>query len=311
MYMTYTNIKKCVLLFGFAVASGAIGVSAQEGITNESAREKLLQETFQLLDKVESNSPGAHIDLVRIRERVMAIHQNPVVTGLQSIDSNPELLFSRQKDTHTKRLGKRLAFSNSLKGLRDQELRKRLHDSIINHKFYDYSEARRFVILQVDNYDSYTECVYTGKVVSARTMPDSKIMNIEHTWPQSKGATGPAKSDMHHLFPTDSVANSTRSSLCFGDVTNPKWEVGGSKCDGKRYEVRKENRGNTARAMFYFATCYDKSIGQPEEETLRRWNKEDPIDAKEKSRNERIEVIQGNRNPFIDNPEFIDQIIDF
>ena len=116
---------------------------------------------------------------------------------------------------------------------------------------------------------------------------------------------------MHHLFPTDSKANSTRSSLPFGEVSDAKWAEGGSKCDLKRFEVRKESRGNSARAMFYFAVRYEQKIGQTEEETLRKWNREDPVDAHEKARNDRVETLQGNRNPFIDNPEFVDQIADF
>jgi endonuclease I len=52
-------------------------------------------------------------------------------------------------------------------------------------------------------------------------------------------------------------------------------------------------------------------IDRNEEETLRQWNKEDPVDAKEMARNDRIENFQHNRNPFVDCPEFIDRISDF
>ena len=58
-------------------------------------------------------------------------------------------------------------------------------------------------------------------------------MNTEHTWPQSKGATGAAKSDLHHLFPTDSKANSIRGNHPFGIVTGAvSWS------DPRRCEVR-------------------------------------------------------------------------
>jgi len=36
--------------------------------------------------------------------------------------------------------------------------------------------------------------------------------------------------------------------------------------------------------------------------TLLKWHKQDPPDAWEKRRNDRIEEIQGNRNPFIGQP---------
>lgn len=288
-------------------------MSAQEGTIDEGAREKLLQETLQLLDRVENDSPKAHSDLVKIRERLLAIHQTSGLSGVQAADTNPEIMYSRQRNTPARlqKKARRIGFYNGLTGLRDDDLRQKLHDAIANQKFYDYGDARRLVMLKIDNHDGYIECVYTGRVITADEMPKTSEMNIEHTWPQSKGATGPAKCDMHHLFPTDPVANSTRSSLPFGEVSNPKWQGGGSECDLKRFEVRKESRGNSARAIFYFAVRYSKDINAAEEETLRKWHKEDPVDATEKERNERVESIQGNRNPFIDHPEYVDQIADF
>ena len=77
------------------------------------------------------------------------------------------------------------------------------------------------------------------------------------------------------------------------------------------FEVRKEQRGDTARAKFYFSMRYKKSIGPKEESVLRRWNDEDPVDAREMTRNDGIEEVQKNRNPFVDHPEFISQISDF
>ena len=41
---------------------------------------------------------------------------------------------------------------------------------------------------------------------------------------------------------------------------------------------------------------------------LLKWNKLDPVDDLEKQRNNVGEEIQGNRNPFIDYPEFADKI---
>ena len=38
------------------------------------------------------------------------------------------------------------------------------------------------------------------------------------------------------------------------------------------------------------------------------WNELDPVSEAEIVRNDKIEVIQGNRNPFIDYPELADQI---
>lgn len=136
-------------------------------------------------------------------------------------------------------------------------------------------------------------------------------MNIEHTWPQSLGAKGWAKVDLHHIFPADSKANGIRGNLPFGNVTNPTWSEGGSSCDGVHFQVRKEQRGDTARAMLYFAVMYNQHIPADEEKVLRAWNKEDPVSPSEKRRNEYINKLQHNRNPFVDRPDFVDLIDDF
>jgi len=294
-----------LLLFILFATALAMSVPAQEGKPAENTREKAMREAVGLLDKIELESPRAHADLVKLRERLQVLYDS-----LQYADSpgEPQVMYARRTSrTRTDWSG----FYNTLRGLKNDELRQSLQQQISRARSCDYTTARRLVMLEIDNYDHYVECVYTGKVIAVSEMPKTTVMNIEHTWPQSKGATGVAKSDMHHLFPTDPVANSTRSSLPFGMVDNPKWQDGGSECDLKRFEVRKKSRGNTARAIFYFATRYGKTIGEGEENVLRAWHREDPVDANERARNDRVEAVQGNRNPFVDRPELVDYISDF
>ena len=63
--------------------------------------------------------------------------------------------------------------------------------------------------------------------------------------------------------------------------------------------------------MFYFSTVYEMPIDEKQEATLRKWHKEDPVDANEIARNDAIEALQHNRNPYIDHPEYVDKIKDF
>jgi len=154
-------------------------------------------------------------------------------------------------------------------------------------------------------------------------IPDSTVINAEHTWPQSrftgKYSTALQKSDLHHLFPTDSQMNSIRGNGWFGEVVKDTQTL---KCKNVRYgktdkggedvfEPPQEHRGNVARALFYFSTRYDLPIDARLEQVLRKWNNDDPVDDEERDRNEKIAKLQGNRNPFVDYPELADKISDF
>jgi endonuclease I len=305
-------------MLGLSVAlSAGTTLAAQEGNENNSASEKLLEEAMSLLEKVEQNSPKASSDVKLIRQKLNKFRK--LSLNKSSEDNSPELMFSRMGATTNSysrnNKAKRVAFYNSCRKLNDTDLKQKLHDECAKHKAYDYKEARKFMYTQIDNKNGALECVYTGKIINVPDgkMPSSSQINCEHTWPQSKGATGDAKTDMHHLFPADPDANCKRGSFPFGTVDNSniKFSEGGSKFDGEVFEVRKQHRGNVARAMFYFSTVYQMPIDEKQESTLRKWHKEDPVDANEIARNDSIESLQHNRNPYIDHPEYVDKIKDF
>jgi endonuclease I len=205
---------------------------------------------------------------------------------------------------------------SSAAGLKDEALKIKLRTLVSKHKNLGYRGARTIMFSELDNRDGYVECVYTGRKVKTNQIPSAQgaqSMNCEHTWPKSRGAKQePAKADLFHLYPTDSKSNSIRSSLHFGNIGNSsKWSQGGSKCNGSVFMPRAEHRGNVARAIFYFSVVYNKKIGAKEETTLKKWHKDDPADSNEIKRNEDICKYQGNRNPFIDRPDFVSQISDF
>lgn len=157
-------------------------------------------------------------------------------------------------------------------------------------------------------------------------IPANNIMNIEHTWPQSKGAgKEPFRGDLHHLFPTNSRANSTRGNSPFGEVDGKSVSedctasktgylvdpVTGETTRTRGYQPPEEHRGNVARALFYAAGFYSYSISAMEEYYLKKWHRKDPVDAEEVERNNEIQGAQGNRNPYIDFPEIVERIGDF
>lgn len=201
-------------------------------------------------------------------------------------------------------------------GMKDKILIKALHDAVSKHKDLGYNGARKVIFTTLDNHDGFVKCVYTGKEVKTDKIPSSNVMNTEHTWPQSKGATGAAKADLHHLFPTDSKANSIRGNYPFGTVKNVKWTENGAKfgTDEKGrtvFEPPDAHKGNVARALFYFSTVYNKPIPPEEESVLKQWNTLDKVDAAEVKRNDGIEAVQQNRNPFVDDPTLSERIADF
>ncbi|MEZ4460226.1 MAG: endonuclease [bacterium] len=184
-----------------------------------------------------------------------------------------------------------------------------------SHQNLSYLEARRHLFSSVDNVNGKVTGVYTGLEITTSKIPDPKVMNTEHSWPQSRLPEA-AVSDLHHLFPAKASANMKRSNVYFGNVLMVDWQEGGSKFGDnknrkKAFEVRPQQRGDTARAMFYISTIYNLEIPPWEEEFLRMWHVEDPVDAREKTRNDAVERIQGNRNPFVDHPEFVAEIPDF
>ena len=75
--------------------------------------------------------------------------------------------------------------------------------------------------------------------------------------------------------------------------------------------VRPERRGDIARAQFYMAVRYDMPLEDEMEAALRSWNDADPPDAREQARNDAVEDGQGNRNPFVDRPDFVSRITDY
>jgi hypothetical protein len=204
-------------------------------------------------------------------------------------------------------------------GLIDADLERVLRDANAGHITYTYADARDHMFGTIDNVEGLVECVYTGRTIetSDRTDAYNKGFNTEHTWPKSRGAEfEPAKSDLHHLFPTTIESNGVRSSFFFGDVTGSiSWtesgsELGQDTLGNKRFEPRDVHKGDIARAMFYFAVAYGHDIPAFEEDILRQWHTADPVDDDERARHEAVAAFQNSRNPFIDRAERADRISD-
>mgnify|MGYP001617509883 CR=1 FL=1 len=289
--------------------------SIQASQTGVQERMEEFKNILAIVDQLEERLPGSRDLISNLRGKLFQHERRQVPTPFDAsvdIQETPQApIRARRSPNDLREPAPGSDMYSSCAGLKDRALVAELREISAYQTGVDYTQARKLMFGQIDNHDGDVECVYTGRKGQYTSIPNDRDMNCEHTWPQSHGATGVAKSDIHHLFPTDSKANSTRGSLPFGNVQNPTWEEGGSKCDGDVFEVRLAHRGNVARAIFYFAVRYGKSVDQAEEATLREWTKEDPVDDAERARCNSIENAQHNRNPFIDHPEFVDLISDF
>lgn len=161
---------------------------------------------------------------------------------------------------------------------------------------------------------------------------DDDNWNREHSWPSSRGFGGDfemAFTDIHHLRPSDKSINATRGNLDFDDSDAPLAEApeSGTRVDGDSFEPRDAVKGDIARMMMYMDTRYEGESGEDTPDlvldnvvgaarptglgklcTLLAWSEADPVDDAERLRHDKIYQYQGNRNPYVDNPQWIDLI---
>jgi endonuclease I/chitodextrinase len=146
------------------------------------------------------------------------------------------------------------------------------------------------------------------------------VWNREHVYAKSLanpnlGTSGPG-ADAHNLRPCDAQRNSSRSNRKFGDGSGNS----GATASGDWYPGD-EWKGDVARMMMYMYLRYGNqtlpvnvgvgtTVASDSNMILLflEWNAEDPVSDLEKQRNPVLEGLQGNRNPFIDNPALATQI---
>lgn len=240
----------------------------------------------------------------------------------------------------------------SATGLTGAALKAELHNIIDDHTVVSYNNAR--YALQMTDQDPTNRdrliLFYDNTPLSLLGLSSSGIngwdagvsWQREHTWPQSRqitsqGATtstGPDYSDLHMLRPAGSSNQDRGNANYGGSGTTPGIVSGGYYFPGNPH------KGEAARGAFYAAVRYDASDasttnlelqnGNPAANqalmgdlaSLLRYHYEDPVDTRERRRNDLIfrpdnwtnkptnwngaaSYTQGNRNPFVDRPEYV------
>jgi len=192
----------------------------------------------------------------------------------------------------------------------------------------DYKQARQIFWQSV--YPTKGKTLYCGERFNTA---NKRGINVEHVFPMSWATNGlrcgtrkqcrlgskafnQIEADLHNLYPARVDVNKKRSSFRFGEVRGERRDFGKS-CDFEvDYRTRvaepaPEVRGDVARAMFYMADRYESQglvLFDKQAKLLLAWHRADRPSQHEKERNNIIESLQGNRNPFIDQPELLNQL---
>ena len=220
-------------------------------------------------------------------------------------------------------------------GLFGQELWDFVIDNYKTSNTLGYTDCRdtMYAVIDIKEGNQLTG-VYSGYTITLDMNQDPSAnayeqgINCEHTFPQSLGAGDePMKSDIHHLFPTKSNVNSSRGNDPFEEIPDEETHIwyrneysqtsipteyidefaekyNPTNQNEERFEPREEQKGNTARAMFYFYTMYsdvaDDDFWVLQKETLMDWHYYDEADEMETDRTWKIADYQdGLPNPFV------------
>ncbi len=171
---------------------------------------------------------------------------------------------------------------------------------------------------------------------------EADCYNREHSvpvsWFNGNTSTAGTATDYLFIFPTDGYVNGKRANFIYGEVASPSYtSLNGSKLGsssfagltGSVFEPIDSFKGDVARAFLYFVTRYQDDIptwsanadaAQAFDNNtfpsvkinylklMLKWHNLDPVSQKEKDRNNGAYSFQGNRNPFIDSPQYVNRI---
>lgn len=234
-------------------------------------------------------------------------------------------------------------YYNTAAGLQGEPLRTALYNIINGHSVKDYSTLWGYFQTTDNNggivWDMYTDnpsgtTTYTynfGSGQCGNYSGEGDCFNREHSFPKSWfNDASPMYSDLFHMYPTDGWVNGKRSNFPYGEVNSPTYtSSNGSKVgsnvfpgySGTVFEPIDDYKGDFARTYFYMVTRYmnvsstwnsDMLTGDNlsgwAKTMLISWDALDPVSQKEIDRNNAIHDIQGNRNPYIDHPHWIDWV---
>lgn len=222
-------------------------------------------------------------------------------------------------------------FSANLAHIKANSFKQDLKAKYKDHKVVSYAATRILMYNTVDCEDNKLYLIYGGVPYNWKCgqnkNPPLDDINAEHTVPQSFfNKLQPMVSDLHHLISAPHTLNEARSNYKFAEFDYSKCQkfCHGLTCqtshpsnpddysclsNDNQWMPRKADRGQVARMVLYFFTMYDdydiSRVGDLK--TFLKWNSQYAPSDHEITRNNVLNRTQGNRNPYIDHPEWANQ----
>ena len=154
-------------------------------------------------------------------------------------------------------------------------------------------------------------CVYTRHNIPKNGHCGSyswNTWNREHVWTQS--AYPASDKDNHNIFACEGLINNYRGNLPYdegGTVVSVHGHTTECKMvSGVSFEPCDAAKGEIARSVMYGTVMYSYTMTQEIKsiELALKWHLEHPISTRDVKRNNKVYENQGNRNPFVDHPEY-------
>ena len=220
-------------------------------------------------------------------------------------------------DTYYNGISDSLTGDDLLSALRT--LNKNKRKSTVGYSSMGTSPSGQFKYTDYDTstvkYDSNGQ-PYGEKIISFYSGNSTTSFNREHVWPNSHGGNA-VEADIHMPRPTIASENGSRGNSFYVEgkcSSTSGWDPAMESFGDETY------RGDSARIIFYCMVAESKytlleadshSTSNSNKDYMMgklsdmiKWNINYPVMEREQRRNEGAEYLQGNRNPFIDHPEY-------
>jgi len=112
-----------------------------------------------------------------------------------------------------------------------------------------------------------------------------------------------AEADLHNLVPSIGEVNGDRSNYGFGWLPQAPSQYGACPMvvdfKARKAMPRQQIRGMIARTYFYMSERYGLRLSRQDRQLYNAWNKQYPVEAWERNRNQRVACVMGHGNHFV------------